>query len=143
MTKTIKSLVQNMLIEQDNWKLKLLQHWPTILGNLNTKVHLEKINEDSLVLGVSDSCWLQELYMLSPLLLQTINKRLDSPRIKSLRFKKIGIKKQVAKKATAPKRLSCKMVPLTAKEQQALLNIKDPALRRAISDFLRRCQQES
>ena len=143
MTKTIKSLVQNILVDQHNWKLQLLQSWPTILGNLNTKVHLEKINNDSLVLGVSDSCWLQELYMLSPLLVRTINKKLDAPRIKSLRFKKVGIKRQTHKRASVTKRHSYKTVPLTHKEQKALHNIKDPALRTALSDFLRRCQQEN
>lgn len=143
MTKTIKNLLENIFDHPNSWKVQLLKHWPTILGNLKTKVHLEKINEDSLVLGVSDSCWLQELYMLSPLLLETINKRLDAPRIKSLRFKKVGIKKQIEKKAPAKKPLSCKMVPLSSKEQQALHTIKDPELRNAISDFLRRCQQES
>ncbi len=143
MTKTIKSLVQNILVDQHNWKLQLLQNWPTILGHLNTKVHLEKIHDDTLVLGVSDSCWLQELYMLSPLLLRTINKKLDAPRIKSLRFKKVGIKRQTHKKATVVKRHSYKEVPLTHKQEEALHNIKDPALRIAMSDFLRRCQQES
>jgi hypothetical protein len=143
MAKTIKDLIQNIVGRSDSWKLQLLQHWPTILGNLNTKIHLEKINDDHLVLGVADSCWLQELYMLSPLLIQTINKKLDVPRIKSLRFKKIGIQKQKEKKVSPAKQLSCKMVPLTTKEQQALHRIEDPELRTAISAFLRRCQQES
>lgn len=143
MAKPIKNLLTTIFDHQDNWKLQLLQHWPTILGNLNTKVHLEKINDDHLVLGVSDSCWLQELYMLSALLIQTINKKLDAPRIKSLRFKKTGIQKEKEIKALPAKRISCKMVPLSAKEQEALHTIKDPELRTAISAFLRRCQQES
>jgi hypothetical protein len=143
MAKQIKNLLATIFDHKDNWKLQLLQHWPTILGNLNTRVHLEKINDDHLVLGVADSCWLQELYMLSPLLIQTINKKLDVPRIKSLRFKKIGIQKEKEIKAQPAKRLSCKTVPLSVKEQQALHRIEDPELRTAIAAFLRRCQQES
>ncbi len=143
MIKSIKDLIRNAIDHQDNWKLQLLQHWPTILGNLKTKVHLEKINDDHLVLGVADSCWLQELYMLSPLLIQTINKKLDAPRIKSLRFKKIGMPKQKEKRELPTKRLNCRMIPLSSKEQQALHRIEDPELRAAISAFLRRCQQEN
>jgi hypothetical protein len=142
MTKTMKSLVQNIFAHQDNWKIKLLQNWPDILGNLSTKVHLEKINDDSLVLGVADSCWMQELYMLSPLLLRTINKKLDAPRINSLRFKKVGIKKEKKQKTYVRKKQHFIAPPLLPKEQQALKKIKDPALSAAIQNFLRRCQQE-
>jgi hypothetical protein len=143
MAYALKSLVQNIFTDQDNWKIKLLKNWPDILGHLNTKVHLEKIEHDCLVLGVNDSCWMQELYMLSPLLLTTINKKLDSPRIKSLRFKKVGIRKEITKRA--PKRTFDPFItkPLSRKEEEALTLIKDPELSRSLKDFLRRCQQES
>lgn len=143
MTKHIKTLLETIIVDQSNWKLQLLQHWPTMLGNLNTKVRLEKIENDMLVLGVSDSCWLQELYMLSPLLLQTINKKLDSPRIKSLRFKKIGIKKEEQKKEIVAQPLSCTLLRLSPQETKALQTVKDLELRTALTDFLRRCKQES
>ena len=143
MAQSVKSLVQNIFADQDNWKIKLLKNWPDILGHLNTKVHLEKIEDDCLVLGVSDSCWMQELYMLSPLLLSTINKKLDAPRIKSLRFKKVGIRKQVIKRAPKRRFNPFVTVPLTPKEERALAHIKDPELSASIKDFLRRCQQES
>lgn len=139
----MKQLLHNVFNYQHNWKIQLLKNWPDILGNLSTKVHLEKINDDSLVLGVADSCWLQELYMLSPLLLRTINKKLDEPRIKSLRFKKVGIKKETKNKAIKRKKAPFIAPPLTSKEQKALANIKDPDLHREIQAFLRRCQQES
>src|SRR5579871_3385416 len=98
MSTHIKSIIEHLITTEGNWKLQLLTQWPTILGNIKTKVHLEKINDDSLVLGITDSCWLQELYMLSPLLIETIKKKLDYPRIKTLRFKKIGVKKKEQKK---------------------------------------------
>lgn len=142
MVKNIKELLETIIVDQSNWKVQLLQHWPTILGNLNTKVRLEKIENDMLVLGVSDSCWLQELYMLSPLLVQTINKKLDSPRIKSLRFKKIGTKKP-EKRNTVAQPLSCKLFNLSDQEIKALETVKDHELRAALTDFLQRCKQES
>lgn len=141
MAQSVKSVVQHIFSNQDNWKIRLLKNWPEILGHLNTKVHLEKIEDDCLVLGVSDSCWMQELYLLSPLLVATINKKLDVPRIKSLRFKKVGIRKQITKRA---RRRTSSFIekPLTPKEQQALEQIKDPELSARIKSFLHRCRQE-
>ncbi len=139
----MKHLLHDLFDHKENWKITLLKNWPDILGNLSTKVHLEKINNDSLVLGISDSCWLQELYMLSPLLIRTINKKLDEPRIKSLRFKKVGIKKETKKRAVERKKAPFIAPPLSPKEKKALANIKDPDLYKEIQSFLRRCQQES
>lgn len=143
MSKSIKHFVQHLFADQDNWKIQLLQQWPSILGSLSNKVQLEKINEDSLVLGVTDSCWLQEMYMLSPLLLQTINKKLDGRHIKHLRFKKVGIKKQTKRKTTPKKHTTPRKLHLSSKQEGALQSVKDPALRTAITNFLSRCQQEN
>lgn len=140
MTKKIKEVLPSLL-KTDNWKLTLLSEWHTIFGPLSTKVHLEKIHEDILVLGVQDSCWLQELYLLSPLLLKTINETLDQPRIKQLRFKTIGIKKQ--KQSVNQKKMNIKRdVTLSATELKALQKVQDPQLEQALKNFLIRCYQE-
>lgn len=140
MPKNIKDLLPTLL-KTDNWKLTLLSQWSAIFGPLANKVHLEKIHDDTLILGVVDSCWLQELYLLSPLLLTTINETLDQNRIKQLRFKTIGIKKQ--KQSVAPKKIVAKKeVTLTQGEREALKNIKDPQLENALKNFLVRCYQE-
>ena len=78
---------------QNSWKHELLQNWHTIFGNLGTKITLEKIYDTTIVLGVYDSCWMHELYLLSPLLVDKINENLDQHRIKQVRFKQTGIKK--------------------------------------------------
>jgi hypothetical protein len=143
MATALKSLVQQIFSNQNNWKIKLLQHWPEVLGHLNTKVHLEKIEEECLVLGVSDSCWMQELYLLSPVLLSAINKKLDEPRIKFLRFKKVGIRKQFAKQLPTSSYKQQTIKPLTQKEELALANIADPELKKVIERFLHRCRPET
>lgn len=143
MTKHIKSIIETIIAPESNWKLQLLTQWPTILGNVKTKVHLEKINEDSLVLGVTDSCWLQELYMLSPLLIDTINKKLDYPRIKTLRFKKTGVKKKEHKRERSKgQQPPSKQITIVPREYNALKCIKDPELQKVLESFLRRCKQE-
>jgi flagellar biogenesis protein FliO len=142
MAQPIKQLIHSVFDKPDNWKIDLLRNWDTIIGNLNTKVYLEKITDDTLVLGVTDSCWLQELYLLSHVILQVINEKLDRPRIKQLRFKKIGIRPVKKAAYTAPKPRARVQRPLTSKEKQALTNIKDAQLQQALEDFLIRCYQE-
>ena len=141
MAKNIKELLPSLLKQDDNWKFVLLDSWQSILGALSTKVTLEKIQDDTLILGVQDSCWLQELYLLSNVLIKTINQALDKPRIKNLRFKTTGIKKVKLAHAQPLKR-SNKVVKLSTKENQTLTSIKDEQLRDVLKNFLIRCYNE-
>jgi len=146
MPQQLKNLLQSLLpTAQDDttpWKIALLQNWPSIIGPLCSRVQLEKIYDDTLVLGVFDSCWLQELYLLTPVIIDSINANLDSPRIKNLRFKKIGKKPPLQKRYTAPPIKFSAPAILTARERAALAAIKDEELRVAMEAFLRRCYQE-
>jgi hypothetical protein len=138
-TKALHSIVK----PEEQWKITLLTNWNTILGTLSTKVCLEKIQGDTLLLGVYDSCWMQELYLLSGLLIATINQNLDQPRIKHLRFKKIVPR---ARKKNAPAQQPVVTTPiqvtLTTRQQEALATVKDPHLRHALQQFLIRCYKE-
>lgn len=142
MTKEIKNLLPLIFTQSINWKFDLLNNWQTIFGPLSSKVFLEKIHEDTLILGVQDSCWLQELYLLSGMLLKTINQTLDQPRIKHLRFKTIGIKKEKQRTSTLKKEPCVKPVTLSNYEKKVLEDIKDPELQNALKSFLVRCYQE-
>lgn len=138
----LKNILDLFLARQNNWQLSLLQNWPTIIGSIKTRVELLKIYDDTLVIGVLDSCWLQELYLLTPLLLQTINEKLDQPRIKKLRFKSLGIIDKPVKKETLIKKTSTKKVILNAQDQEILANVQDEQLRKVLKDYLVRCYQE-
>lgn len=139
--KKIGDFLPSVMIGPDAWKMQLLRAWPTVLGDLTPLVSLEKIDNDTLILGVQDSCWLQELYMLSPLILKMINKNLDQPRIKALRFKTRGTKKATPEKAL-PTRKTVAARPLSVRERAALETIQDGQLKEALQGFLMRCQQE-
>jgi hypothetical protein len=141
MTKQLKDLLPSLIRKEENWQFMLLQQWNSIVGNLGTHVCLEKIHNDTLILGVYDACWMQELYMLSGLLIDTINKNLDQPRIKHLRFKRIAPRapKQVTSIPTTP---LLKPIVLTPREQKALDGIHDAQLREALQHFLIRCYKE-
>lgn len=139
--KTIGDFLPSVMTGSESWKMQLLRAWPTVLGDLTPLVSLEKIDEPVLVLGVQDSCWLQELYMLSPLIIKMINKNLDQPRIKALRFKTRGTKNVTPEKKKV-ERLLKPTVPLTSRELAALEKIGDVQLKEALQGFLKRCQQE-
>ena len=142
MAKKIKSIIDTVFSQQNSWKIQLLQNWPTIIGKLKSKVRLEKINKDSLVLGVYDSCWLQELYLLSPILLKRINEKLENRSFKRLHFKQVGIYK--SKKVKKHKKGEHKKleITLTNKEQETLKKIDDPDLSDVLRKFLLRCHEE-
>ena len=116
----VKKFLDTLLSQKNNWHVELLTNWPTIVGSIRTNVQLLKIQEETLVIGVLDSCWLQELYLLSPLLIKTINEKLDQPRIKKLRFKTVGITHTKEKKGAPKKNLVSKIVQLSSREQETL-----------------------
>ena len=138
----LKELLHTLIAPDKNWKTDLLYRWHDIIGSLHSKVRIEKIYSDTLVLGVFHSCWMQELYLLSPLLIKTINEKLDQPYIKEIRFKQVGLKqlkKSTTKKNTYTKNI---IVQLTKEDERSLEKIVDPSLRSALKAFRIRCYQE-
>jgi hypothetical protein len=138
----LKDLLPTLINPEKNWKTDLLYRWHDIIGSLHSKVRIEKIYDDTLILGVFNSCWMQELYLLSPLLIKTINEKLDQPYIKEIRFKKVSVKKSTKNNAqpAAPKKK--KDVTLTTQDEYTLAKITDPKLREALKAFRIRCYQE-
>ncbi len=140
--KNLKSIFSTIMPQTADWKLQLLSTWDTVMGNLASKVRLEKIQNDTLTLAVSDSCWLQELYLLTPMLIKNINAHLDEPRIKHLRFKKAGVATKKPALQPTSQQKQHRPVTLTSQEQAALAAIQDPQLRSSLEQFLIRCYQE-
>ena len=135
-------MLHTLIPQENDWKVQLLSSWDTVMGNLASKVRLEKIQDDTLILAAHDSCWLQELYLLSDLLITQINNHLGQPRIRNLRFKKAGEYKKKATPHAHTQQRSFKHVTLTAQEHTALGSVKDPQLRAALEQFLIRCYRE-
>jgi len=142
MTFSLKDLLLTIICPKKNWKTFLLYNWNDIIGALHTKVRIEKIYDDTLILGVFHSAWMQELYLLSPLIIKTINEKLEQPHIKQIRFKQSGIKQAIYKKQKN-KMLYKINVQLTKKEEYILTKITDPTLREALKSFRMRCYRES
>lgn len=142
MAQPVKTILDDLLSHQNNWQLQLLNAWPSIVQAIKTRVHLLKIDADMLTIGVQDSCWLQELYLLSPLLIATINQKLDQPRIKQLRFKALGTQEEKKKKEKNTYSRPKRTITLSAKEQATLAQIPDEQLRVALKNYLIRCHEE-
>jgi CRISPR/Cas system endoribonuclease Cas6 (RAMP superfamily) len=142
MTFSLKDLLLTIICPKKNWKIFLLYNWNEIIGALHTKVRIEKIYDDTLILSVFHSSWMQELYLLSPLIIKTINEKLEQPYIKQIRFKQSSIKKKRSEKQKN-EMFYKKNVQLTKKEEYILTKITDPTLREALKAFRIRCYRES
>jgi hypothetical protein len=138
----LKELLHSIINPEKNWKIDLLYQWNDIVGSLHTKVRIEKIHNDMLILGVFHSCWMQELYLLSPLLIKKINEKLDQPYIKNIRFKQIGLKQMKKNDRLHANIKKKKDVQLTQEDNRALATVSDPTLREALKAFRLRCYQE-
>lgn len=142
MPRHIKALLEPYLQSKNsNWKITLLKEWSKIMGKLAHNVTIIKIYDTTIILGVYDSCWLQEMYLLSPMIQKTINQNLDRPRIKQIRFKHVG---RPQKKSVPPpeKKEVPIAIALTDREKTALDTIENEHLKDVLQSFLMRCYRE-
>ena len=136
----LQSLLSNLLqSDQSDWRKRLVQEWATLVGDLHTKMRLERISQDNtVIIGVYDIHWMHELHMLSPLIIQTMNEKLGAVVIKKVRFVVIDMasdktaKKSFHQEETAKK---TQTITLTPAQQSALAHIKDSELQAALAQF--------
>ncbi len=144
MTRHIRENITALLAPEQEWHLELLTNWNNIMGTLSDKVRLEKIQGNTLILGVFDSSWMQELFLLSRVLIQTINKQLSQPYVKELKFKAAAHKKATAKNTYQPqssiKKTKKPERALSQQELQALEKIADEQLRSVLREYLIHCE---
>lgn len=129
---------------QDNqfWKVNLLQNWSKIVGNMASKVMIHKIYKDSVTLGVYELCWMQELYILSPMIQKKINDFLGNQQIKKIRFRSAQALEDPPSKKPKRKINQIKERPhkkLSAKEVASISSIKDPDLANSLKLLLEKC----
>ena len=142
MARPIKDLLSTFMQPSENWQVHLMQNWQAIFGGISRHVTCEKIEQGVITLGVYDSCWMQELYSLTPTLLTAINAALNAPHINQIRFKKVvrTPKKSAATMVKAPLILQDKI--LSTAEKMALAQVRNEELRAALKKFLLRCSSQ-
>lgn len=143
---SIKSLLGKTLkINKPAWHHKLITEWHDVVGNLANIMTLEKVHGTTLVIGLYEHSWAQELYMLSDVIIKTINQHLDQPVITKLYFRLANsADQQLPEIVPLPTDLQPRApIPLTSREQQALNGIEDEDLKTALSAFLTRCKYQT
>lgn len=139
MSSHIKHFLSQVLGSDKTWQKKLLTQWPTIIGPLKEKIILEKVESDTVILGVFHPAWIQELSFLKPVLLQTINDHLEQPYIKHIKIKTSRPPKKILGHTSLTPQKIMPTYILSVSENRALDKIKDPELKKALSLFLQRC----
>ena len=86
MAEQICSFLNDIFPKEHVWKMKLFQNWDGIIGSLKSKVRIEKLEGSMLVLGVCHPAWAQELFMLSNVIKNKINRLLKEDKIKDIDF---------------------------------------------------------
>ena len=133
----IKHVLENSNYISNTWKTDLLKKWPAIIGDLQVRITIEKIDENAIVIGVNDACWLQELHMLSSQLCRRINQHLDTPRIQKIYFRKINGAAKPYKKHHTCVRIPRNHTPiqLSSEHRASLSKIKDIELQEVLKKF--------
>ena len=144
MSRPLKQLLSHVLQTTDSWKVSVIKNWREFVGPLNTRMTLERVENDTVTFGVYDSCWMHELYLLSPLIIKIINENLDHPCVKRVRFKQarpVRKKKDAVHSTTKP---SSPATPakLNSREQEALKKVDSMEMRELLEAFRIRCARE-
>jgi len=149
MAKALKELLLGIIPQEHQWKVTLFKNWDEIIGPMKDKVIIEKIEESVLVLGVAHPAWAQELFLLSPMLKQKINRYLQTERITRIRFKFLdlpGHRSDTLKKQTVyragdeQKNVILKVIALSESEKTMLERINNLDLRCSLEQFFQRCK---
>ena len=141
----IKQLLSQVLdVSQTEWQRYLLMNWRDIVGALHTRMCLEKVHDDTAFIGVYDIHWMHELYLLSSVVIATINKSLGQRHIKKVRFKlavsrtlPVHTVTQLVHEDAIDTRRSSNV--FTPRHEHALAQIPDPQLRESLKEFLYHC----
>lgn len=125
---------------KDDWRMRLIKDWNSIVGDLHTKMRLEKVKNDTLIIAVYDSHWMQELYMLSRVILRTVNKKLGNDYVAQLRFVLADAAPKKKKKTVIrPKKSPMVKRTMNSSQKSALKTIKDGKLQDALQKLFARC----
>ena len=106
-------------------------------------MRLEKIEGDTLIIGVYEPQWMQELFLLSRVLLNSVNSNLGHNYIRYLRFKLVEKRKFKMEIKNNYSQISNFKYELNCNQKLALTKIHDEQLRDILQGFLVKCMASS
>lgn len=144
MKRTIKDLIEHIIPQEHAWKIKLLDQWHTIFGNLSKNAFPVLIKDTTLVVGVTHPIWAQELYLLETTLRAKINASIGKHAISRISFR-------ITQKTKPTHRVieSCpthqqshteETLRLNSAEQRTLNKVTDEQFKATMHKFLARCK---
>ena len=141
--RSLKSLLDTTFGASTSWQLQLASQWPDLVGNLATIMSLEKIYGSTLIVGVYEQSWIQELYMLSGMIIKTINENLTGAKIEKIQFKLATRKEKIVPKKPVFSETKQHAIALNKREELALVAIRDEELREVLKSFLISCKKRN
>lgn len=117
------------------WQTRLAREWPSAVGQLATRMRLEQIKGELLIIGVYDSHWIAELFMLAPGIISEINNFLGETRVHQLRFVLTTNSNKTHTKKCPDGPTIRKRATMSARHEQILATIKDRQLHDALEKF--------
>ncbi len=118
-----------------DWQTRLAREWPNVVGTLSERMRLEQVKGTMLVIGVYDSHWISELFLLTPRIIEEINKFLGSNQVTHLRFviaKRTSSHKKTEFFENSEQKPRARMSP---RQEKVLSSIKDRQLHDALEKF--------
>lgn len=118
-----------------DWQTRLAREWPNAVGALSERMRLEQVKGTLLVIGVYDSHWISELFLLTPRIIEEINKFLGSNQVTQLRFviaKRTSSHKKTKISENSEQKPRARMSP---RQEKVLSSIKDRQLHDALEKF--------
>lgn len=140
MSLSLDGLITHLLHGDDDWRKRLVKEWPSIVGDLHKRMRLEKVAHDVVVIGVYEVHWMHELYMMSSMITDVINKKLGGTFVTKIRFTVVNQTETKTKKSSALNQASVSSRPLAEPQKKALDNIQDQQLQEALSKLWQRCK---
>jgi hypothetical protein len=138
----IKEVLDRILSSSDGWQSKLVKNWKACVGPLHEQIRLERIYKDTVVLGVYNVHWMQELYLLSRTILYGINHMLGGQHVNHLKFQLVARSISTRKRQRIALPLDYPCHQITHKENRALEQIKDPELKKLLYAYLLKISRE-
>lgn len=143
----LNNILEKILNHNNDWRFKLIKNWDKVACGLATRIRLESIFATTVVIGVYEAHWMQELFLLSNIILDNINKVTINYKVTNIKFKLVSADKKInQKKYNLNKSCtnSIMRAPAVLNETQklALKRLNNQDLENVLISFLARCQEK-
>ena len=146
MSMPIKYFLDQCIPPEHRWKIDLFMHWKEIIGPLEERVSIQKIDAETLYLSVYHPAWAQEIALMTPRLKRSINRLFTEPKVKHIRFcaqtqhPQQRVRTDEKSHKSFQQIIGPEMVSLTNQEQKALSTVHNHELTSALINYLNRCK---